>query len=257
VGIIAFCAPPFLLFTAGQNIFRLGEAELVTLTLLRGALVVAALALLPARGLPARSSGLVSAIAFLGGVAWMDVCADEVVSIFQAMGRILGLPEALLGGTIMCWAASMGDLVATVAVVRRGMANMAVTSCFAGPVFQLLCGLGASLLFINVGRGKEVPVRARSHTHACTRLASSPVSSRRAVTFRLCPTPLAPAAQIILGGNLRLMFAFAVGVLSYYLVGVPVLQGFTLTRRFAKGVLGTYVAFVMAYSYVGLHTFDS
>jgi hypothetical protein len=64
-------------------------------------------------------------------------------------------------------------------------------------------------------------------------------------------------SQIILGGNLRLMFAFAVGVLSYYAVGVPVLQGFVLTRRFAKGVLLTYVAFVMLYSYVGLHTFDS
>jgi Ca2+/Na+ antiporter len=159
LALIAFCAPPFLLFTAGQNIFRLGDAELVSLTLLRVGLVAATLALLPSRGVVARSSGLVSAIAFLGGVAWMDVCADEVVSIFQALGRILGLPEALLGGTIMCWAASMGDLVATIAVVKRGMANMAVTSCFAGPVFQLLCGLGASLLFINVGRGVEVPVR--------------------------------------------------------------------------------------------------
>jgi Ca2+/Na+ antiporter len=159
VALIAFCGPPFLLFTAGQNIFRLSDAELVWLTLLRLGLVAAALGVLPPRGLPANSSGLVSAIAFVGGVAWMDVCADEVVSIFQALGRILGLPEALLGGTIMCWAASMGDLVATLAVVKRGMANMAVTSCFAGPVFQLLCGLGCSLLFINVGRGVEVPVR--------------------------------------------------------------------------------------------------
>ena len=86
----------------------------------------------------------------------------------------------------------MGDLVATVAVVKRGMANMAVTSCFAGPVFQLLCGLGCSLLFINVGRGVEVP--------------------------------------IILGGNLRLMFAFAVGMLSYYVFAVPLIHKNTLTR---------------------------
>ena len=159
MALIAFCHPAFLLFTAGQNIFRLGDFELVTLTLLRVGLVAAALRVLPPRGVPAANSGFVSAVAFIGGVAWMDVCADEIVNIFQALGRILGLPEALLGGTIMCWAASMGDLVATVAVVKRGLVNMAVTSCFAGPVFQLLCGLGCSLMFITVGRGVDVPVR--------------------------------------------------------------------------------------------------
>jgi Ca2+/Na+ antiporter len=138
----------------------------------------------------------------------MDVCADEIVSIFQALGRILGLPEALLGGTIMCWAASMGDLVATVAVVKRGMANMAITSCFAGPVFQLLCGLGCSLLFINVGRGVEVPVRdacADCDTRACELTGCLPrtdhlggkpaahvrVWGRHAVVLRVCGAHLA------------------------------------------------------------------
>ena len=217
MSLIAFCSPAFLFFTAGHNIFSVRDPESWTFLLLRLGLVTAALALLPARGMHASSSMLVSAVAFLGGVAWMDVCADEIVSIFQALGRILGLPESLLGGTIMCWAASMGDLVAMIAVVKRGMPNMAVTSCFAGPVFQLLCGLGCSLLFINVGRKQEVP--------------------------------------IVLGGNLRLLFAFAVGMLTYYLICVPALHKSVLSRRFAVGVLLAYMAFVALYSFVGLHSF--
>ena len=217
LALIAFCGPPFLLFTAGHNVFRVSDPETWILMLLRLGLVIAALALLPPRGVHAANSVMVSAIAFTGGVAWMDVCADEIVSIFQALGRILGLPESLLGGTIMCWAASMGDLVAMIAVVKRGMPNMAVTSCFAGPVFQLLCGLGCSLLFINVGRKEEVP--------------------------------------IVLGGNLRLLFAFAVGMLTYYLICVPVVHKSVLSRRFAIGVLAAYTAFVALYSFVGLHSF--
>lgn len=217
LALISFCGPPFVLFTAGHNVFRVSDPESWTFLVLRLGLVTASLALLPPRGVQAANSALISAIAFLGGVAWMDVCADEIVSIFQALGRILGLPESLLGGTIMCWAASMGDLAAMIAVVKRGMPNMAVTSCFAGPVFQLLCGLGCSLLFINVGRNQEVP--------------------------------------IVLGGNLRLLFSFAVSVLSYYLVCVPVVHKNILSRRFAVGVLLAYMLFVGLYSFIGLHSF--
>ena len=64
-------------------------------------------------------------------------------------------------------------------------------------------------------------------------------------------------AQIVLGGNLRLMFTFAVGMLSYYLLGVPMLHKCSLSRRFAWCVLVTYVVFVMLYSYVGLRAFES
>eukprot|EP00957_Ditylum_brightwellii_P024097 1817401-Ditylum_brightwellii.AAC.1 len=36
----------------------------------------------------------------------------------------------------------MGDLSANVTMSRKGLANMAVTACFATPVFNLLMGLG-------------------------------------------------------------------------------------------------------------------
>jgi len=219
VALIALCLPSFLLFAGGVGVFAVHSTGLALLAFARVALACAALSLLPARGIDARTSYAVSACAFLGGLAWMDVCADEIVAIFQTLGRILGFPETLLGGTIMCWAASMGDLFSMLAVVRCGFLQMAVTSCFAGPLFQLLCGLGVSLLFINVKAG------------------GGPVEMR-------------------FGTELRVMLAFGVVALCYYAVGVPTLHRCHLTRRFGWGVLSAYVAFIVVYSAAGLESYN-
>lgn len=48
-----------------------------------------------------------------------------------------------MGLTILAWGNSMGDLSADVTMARRGLTNMALTACFAGPVFNILIGLGA------------------------------------------------------------------------------------------------------------------
>jgi hypothetical protein len=156
--LIALFLPSFLLFVTGRPAWSTPTTGLRWTAAARAALLAVVAATLPPRGLSGAHSRLVSGLAFLGGLAWMDTCADEVVGIFQALGHVLGLPEAVLGGTIMCWAASVGDLVATLSVVKRGYLQMAITSSFAGPVFQLLCGLGVSMLFLNVG-GEPVPVR--------------------------------------------------------------------------------------------------
>lgn len=47
-----------------------------------------------------------------------------------------------MGLTILAWGNSMGDLSANMTMARKGLANMAMTACFAGPIFNLLIGLG-------------------------------------------------------------------------------------------------------------------
>lgn len=141
----------------------------------------------------------------------MDLVADELVASFQALGRVYGVPEALLGGTIMCWAASAGDVAAAMAISRAGAPTMAAAACFGGPVFQLLMGTGVSLLYVNLERG-AVPVH--------------------------------------MGNNLHVLFAFAMLLQAYYLVGVPLYNKFVLTRRFAFGLALAYGAFVVLYAAV-------
>ena len=43
---------------------------------------------------------------------------------------------------VLAWGNSMPDLSGNVTMARKGLANMAITACFAEPVFSILVGLG-------------------------------------------------------------------------------------------------------------------
>ena len=48
----------------------------------------------------------------------------------------------------------MGDLSANITMARKGLANMAMTACFAGPVFNILVGLGLGFGSLAVATGE-------------------------------------------------------------------------------------------------------
>ena len=52
------------------------------------------------------------------------------------------MPDPVLGLTVLAWGNSVGDLSTNLAMAKKGLANMALTACFAGPVFNMLVGLG-------------------------------------------------------------------------------------------------------------------
>ena len=54
-----------------------------------------------------------------------------------------------MGITILAWGNSMGDLSANMTMAKKGLANMAITACFAGPVFNILIGLGGGFTALN------------------------------------------------------------------------------------------------------------
>jgi sodium/potassium/calcium exchanger 6 len=84
-------------------------------------------------------------IAFVGFIiaaSWIDYIADHLVSLLDFIGIILHIPGSIMGLTILAWGNSMGDLSANMTMARKGLANMAMTACFAGPVFNILVGLG-------------------------------------------------------------------------------------------------------------------
>lgn len=90
---------------------------------------------------------------------------------------------------MLAWGNSLGDFVADVAVARGGEPKMAIAATFAGPLFNLLMGLGLSLLAgtlktpnrqLNMGGTAS----KRSVVYACFGfLAASLVSSIATVAF--------------------------------------------------------------------------
>jgi sodium/potassium/calcium exchanger 6 len=79
---------------------------------------------------------------FIIGATWIDLIADHLVNVLDFLGILLRIPGPVVGLTILAWGNSVADLSANVAMARKGLANMAMTACFAGPVFNILIGLG-------------------------------------------------------------------------------------------------------------------
>lgn len=101
-------------------------------------------------------------VAFVMSVFWISVTAGELLGCLVTLGVILGLSPALLGLTVLAWGNSVGDLVADVAVARVGQPAMAVAGCFAGPMFNMLVGLGTALC---LRTAKDFPVGYQLDQH--------------------------------------------------------------------------------------------
>ncbi|PHT41142.1 Cation/calcium exchanger 5 [Capsicum baccatum] len=85
-------------------------------------------------------------IAFVMSVFWISTVAGELLNCLAVVGELLKLPAAFLGLTVLAWGNSVGDLVADVAVAKAGQPAMAMAGCFAGPMFNMLFGLGTALV---------------------------------------------------------------------------------------------------------------
>ena len=96
--------------------------------------------------LPKWVAALIGLYGFGIAATYIDTFADAVVGLLQFFGLLLGVPKAILGLTVLAWGNSIGDLSTNIAMARKGFANMAITACFAGPVFNMLVGLSFGFL---------------------------------------------------------------------------------------------------------------
>jgi len=97
---------------------------------------------------------------FIIGATWIDTIADHLVQILSMMGILLRIPGPVIGLTVLAWGNSVADLSANVAMARKGLANMAMTACFAGPVFNILIGLGLGFSALAAQEGEtEIKVK--------------------------------------------------------------------------------------------------
>jgi len=88
----------------------------------------------------------ISLVGFVVAACWIDTLASELVGVLDTIGTLAHFSRSILGLTILAWGNSIGDVKTNLAMARRGLGNMAITACVAGPLFNLLMGLGAGVL---------------------------------------------------------------------------------------------------------------
>jgi len=80
-------------------------------------------------------------VAFLQSIAWIGGFSYFMVDWAEVVGVTFGIPDVLMGLTVLAAGTSVPDLLSSVIVARRGQGDMAVSSSVGSNIFDILVGL--------------------------------------------------------------------------------------------------------------------
>ena len=86
---------------------------------------------------------------FIMSMMWLYMLANLIVDIVELFGIITGVSSILLGLTLLSWGNSVGDVFTSIAISKKGLGEMALTGCLAGPIFNIMLGAGVTTLTCN------------------------------------------------------------------------------------------------------------
>ena len=80
-------------------------------------------------------------LAFFLSIAWIGGFAYFMVAWAEIIGNTIGIPDVVMGLTILAAGTSVPDMLSSVIVARRGEGDMAVSSSIGSNIFDILVGL--------------------------------------------------------------------------------------------------------------------
>lgn len=83
-------------------------------------------------------------LSFGMSILWMQFSCNVILDLIQLYGLMSPVPDEFLALTIIAWGNSLGDMSADVAMTKRGYGEMAIAATVAGPLFNILIGLGTA-----------------------------------------------------------------------------------------------------------------
>ncbi|GFR44398.1 hypothetical protein Agub_g5630 [Astrephomene gubernaculifera] len=159
------------------------------------------------------AAGIATVVVFLQSMVLLNGSAGELVRAALALGQIYGLSPSLLGASLLAWGNSVSDLVSNTTLARDGLPCMAITACFASPLFVLLAGLVTSLTYATRHGDMALP-----HDLA-----------------------------------LRVLYGLSAAILLMWALVVPLVFRFRLTKRVGFLALAVYAVYQCVYIAAVLH----
>ncbi|KAI8364583.1 Sodium/calcium exchanger protein-domain-containing protein [Blakeslea trispora] len=96
---------------------------------------------------------MLSFAGFFVALNWIFLLANEVVGLLQALGKIFSISDAIMGLTVFALGNSIGDFVSNTSIAKMGFPTMAISACYAGPLLNMVLGVGVSSLYQNLKSG--------------------------------------------------------------------------------------------------------
>ena len=158
-------------------------------------------------------------LTFVMSIAWIAVLSHFMVGFANYAGTcFVGIPEILMGLTVLAAGTSIPDLISSVLVARQGLGGMAVANSLGSNVFDVLVGLGLPWLVSNIFRG---PVEVNADSIGAYVLLDLLILLLFGVVAAVSKWSLTPV-----GGGVLLIFYlifFGFGVITNFPAGNPIL----------------------------------
>lgn len=92
-------------------------------------------------------------VSFIMSIIWIWATSNLIVDLLEFLGTIFNLPSSFLGLTFLAIGNSASDASLNIALARSGFSEMALNGSISGPLFNLVFGLGISLILLNINIG--------------------------------------------------------------------------------------------------------
>ena len=101
-------------------------------------------------------------VTFICSIVWIAVLAYFMVWMTTDFGARNGVPDSIMGLTLLAAGTSIPDALSSVAVAKRGHGDMAVSSSIGSNIFDVLVGLPFPWLIKSLASAAPVAVVADS-----------------------------------------------------------------------------------------------
>ncbi|XP_060599008.1 sodium/potassium/calcium exchanger 2-like isoform X2 [Ruditapes philippinarum] len=106
-------------------------------------------------------------VTFFGSIIWIFIFSYLMVWMANQTGETIGIPDEIMGLTILAAGTSIPDLITSVIVAKKGFGDMAVSSSVGSNIFDITVGLPIPWLLYSAAY-EGTPINVDSNGLACS-----------------------------------------------------------------------------------------